>query len=224
MVDPAFWHGKRVLLTGHTGFKGGWMSLWLASMGARVHGFSLAPDTDPNLHALAGIAGDVNETIGDLRDAAALARCVGAACPQIVIHMAAQPLVRRSVREPVETFAVNVMGTVNLLEVLRHTEGLEAILVVTTDKVYENPEHQRPFREHDPLGGHDPYSASKAACELVAASYARTARSGAKSARPDASRNRTDPTGRTKRRSRPIGMGGTNVGRNPNADGDSARN
>lgn len=174
IVDPAFWRGKRVLLTGHTGFKGGWMSLWLASMGASVHGFALAPETNPSLHALAGVAGDVRETIADLRDAAALARCVEAARPQLVIHMAAQPLVRRSVREPVDTFAINVMGTVNLLDILRNTQGLEAILVVTTDKVYENPEHHRPFREHDPLGGHDPYSASKAACEIVVASYART--------------------------------------------------
>lgn len=174
IVDPGFWRGKRVLLTGHTGFKGGWMSLWLASMGASVHGFALAPETNPNLHALAGVAGDVTETIADLRDSAALASCVEAARPQIVIHMAAQPLVRRSVREPVDTFAINVMGTVNLLDILRNTKGLEAILVVTTDKVYENPEHQRPFREHDPLGGHDPYSASKAACEIVVASYART--------------------------------------------------
>jgi CDP-glucose 4,6-dehydratase len=174
VVDPGFWRGKRVLLTGHTGFKGGWMSLWLSSMGARVHGFGLAPETSPSLHALAGVAGDVSETIGDLRDPAALARCIEAARPQIVIHMAAQPLVRRSVREPVDTFAINVMGTVNLLEILRNTQGLEAILVVTTDKVYENPEHQRAFSEHDPLGGHDPYSASKAACEIVVASYART--------------------------------------------------
>jgi len=174
IVDPAFWRGKRVLLTGHTGFKGGWMSLWLASMGASVHGFALAPETNPSLHALAGVAGDVRETIADLRDAAALARCVEVARPQLVIHMAAQPLVRRSVREPVDTFAINVMGTVNLLDILRNTQGLEAILVVTTDKVYENPEHHRPFREHDPLGGHDPYSASKAACEIVVASYART--------------------------------------------------
>ena len=174
MVDPAFWRGKRVLLTGHTGFKGGWMSLWLSSMGAEVHGFALPPDTDPSLYALANIAGDVKGTLADLRDAAALTRCVEAARPQLAIHMAAQPLVRRSVRAPVDTYAINVMGTVHVLEALRHSQGLEAVLVVTTDKVYENPEHRRPFREDDPLGGHDPYSASKAACELVAASYART--------------------------------------------------
>lgn len=173
-VDPGFWKGRRVLLTGHTGFKGGWAALWLAKMGAQVHGFALAPDTQPSLHAAAGVAKDVRETIADLRDAQALADCVAAARPQVVIHMAAQALVRRSVRAPVETFAVNVMGTIHLLEALRAASNLEAALIVTTDKVYENPEHRRPFREHDPLGGHDPYSASKAACELVAASYART--------------------------------------------------
>ena len=169
-----FWRGRRVLLTGHTGFKGGWMAMWLSRMGAHVGGLALAPDTDPSLYDLARVSGDVPGGIGDIRDPAAIRRAIHDARPQIVLHMAAQPLVRRSMREPIETFDVNVMGTARLLDALREADGLEAILVVTTDKVYENPEHGRAFREHDPLGGHDPYSASKAAAEIVASSYARS--------------------------------------------------
>ncbi len=172
--DPSYWREKRVLLTGHTGFKGGWMALWLHAMGARVTGLALAPDTTPSLHDLAGIAGIAPKGYGDIRDAARVAAAVAAARPQVVLHMAAQPLVRRSVREPVETFDVNVMGTARVLEALREVDGVEAILVITTDKVYENPELGRPFRETDPLGGHDPYSASKAAAEIVVSSYSRT--------------------------------------------------
>ncbi len=172
--DAAFWRGRRVLLTGHTGFKGGWMSLWLARMGARPRGLALAPDTDPSLYALAGVGADAPGRIGDIRDASAIAAAIAEARPQIVLHMAAQPLVRRSVREPIDTFDVNVMGTARLLDALRGVDGIEAILVVTTDKVYENPEQGRPFAETDPLGGHDPYSASKAATEIIVSSYART--------------------------------------------------
>jgi CDP-glucose 4,6-dehydratase len=172
--DPSFWRGKRVLLTGHTGFKGGWMALWLHAMGARVTGLALAPDTDPNLYELASVGDVVDGDIGDIRDATAVSKAVAKTRPQIVLHMAAQPLVRRSVRDPIETFDVNVMGTARVLDALRETKGLEAVLVITTDKVYENPESGRPFRETDPLGGHDPYSASKAAAEIVVASYART--------------------------------------------------
>lgn len=173
-LEKAFWSGKRVLLTGHTGFKGSWASLWLSSMGADVTGFSLAPETEPNLFDLAGIEGVVRSHFGDLRDAEAVNRVVQASSPQIVLHMAAQPLVRRSYVDPVGTFQANVMGTVHLLEALRRTDTLETILVVTTDKVYENAEQGISFREEDPLGGHDPYAASKAAAEIVTSSYARS--------------------------------------------------
>ena len=161
-LDAAFWAGRRVLLTGHTGFKGSWASLWLARMGAEVTGFALAPETEPNLYGLAAVDGVVRRShIGDLRDAGALRAAIDDADPEIVIHMAAQPLVRRSSATPVETFAANVMGTVNLLEALRGREALRTVLVVTTDKVYENAEQGLSFREEDALGGHDPYSASK---------------------------------------------------------------
>lgn len=173
-LDGKFWAGKRVLLTGHTGFKGSWAALWLSRMGAEVTGYSLAPETDPNLFRLANVDDVVRSHIGDLRDAVALSAVVSAAKPEIVIHMAAQPLVRRSYVEPVDTFATNVMGTVNLLEALRGCDALRTVLVVTTDKVYENSEQGISFREEDPLGGYDPYSASKAAAEIVTSSYARS--------------------------------------------------
>ncbi len=173
-LNAQFWRGKRVWLTGHTGFKGAWCALWLREMGADVHGFALAPDTTPNLFDLVGAARDLKSCIGDIRDLDAVRRAAAAADPEIVLHMAAQPLVRRSIREPVETFAANVMGTAHVLEALRDCARLKAVLIVTTDKVYENAETGRSFRESDPLGGHDPYSASKAAAEIVAASYSRT--------------------------------------------------
>lgn len=174
-LDSAFWAGKRVFLTGHTGFKGAWASLWLARMGAEVTGFALAPETEPNLYTLASVEAALRRShIGDLRDAEALRSAIAGADPEIVIHMAAQPLVRRSYAAPVETFATNVMGTVNLLEALRGRETLTTVLVVTTDKVYENAEQGIAFREEDALGGHDPYSASKAATEIVSSSYARS--------------------------------------------------
>jgi CDP-glucose 4,6-dehydratase len=173
-VDPAFWRGKRVLLTGHTGFKGAWCALWLHNMGAEVFGLALAPETDPNLFDLARVGEFVSSRIGDVRDAAFVARTVTDARPEIILHMAAQALVRRSVRTPVATFEANVMGTAHVLEAARSLTTLKAILVVTTDKVYENAENGMAFRETDPLGGHDPYSASKAAAEIVTAAYART--------------------------------------------------
>lgn len=173
-LDESFWSGKRVLLTGHTGFKGSWAALWLSRLGAEVTGFALAPDTEPNLFHLAQAEQGIRSRIGDLRDADAVRRTVTEANPEIVIHMAAQPLVRRSYADPVATFEVNVMGTVNLLEALRSVDGLRSVLVVTTDKVYENAEQGISFREDDPLGGHDPYAASKAAAEIVTASYARS--------------------------------------------------
>ena len=162
-----------MLLTGHTGFKGSWLALCLKRLGARVEGLALAPDTEPSLYDLAGVAAEVPGRFGDIRDAAAVQRAVAAAAPQIVFHLAAQSLVRRSVHEPAATFATNVMGTVHLLDALRTSDGLKAVLVVTSDKVYQGG-IGRPLRESDPLGAHDPYSSSKAAAEIVTSSYAQT--------------------------------------------------
>lgn len=170
-ASPEFWRGKRVLLTGHTGFKGGWTALWLARMGADVTGIALEPNTSPHLFGKLDLATLVESHFCDIRDRAALTRLVQAAKPEIVIHMAAQPLVRASYREPVETFATNVMGTAHLLEALRGVGETRAIVMVTTDKVYHNLERPYPYREDDALGGYDPYSASKGASEIVIASY-----------------------------------------------------
>ncbi|WP_295444567.1 CDP-glucose 4,6-dehydratase [uncultured Thiodictyon sp.] len=169
--DPGFWRGKRVLLTGHTGFKGAWLAFWLSQLGARVTGIALASVTTPNLCALAEIPCLVDSHECDIRDATALAARVAAADPEIVLHLAAQSLVRASYRDPLGTFATNVLGTANLLEALRVVCALRVVVAVTTDKVYANAEHAFPYRESDPLGGHDPYSASKAAAELVIGSY-----------------------------------------------------
>ncbi len=171
MADPAFWRNRRVLLTGHTGFKGAWAALWLSRMGAQVTGISLAPDTHPDLFTLAGVEQAVSSKLMDIRDADLLRQAVGEANPHIIIHMAAQALVRRSYDQPLATLASNIMGTANLLEAARSLEDLQAVLVITSDKVYDNTELNRPFLEGDPLGGHDPYSASKAATELVVSSY-----------------------------------------------------
>lgn len=169
--NPAFWANKRVLLTGHTGFKGSWAALWLARMGAKVTAFALAPDTNPSLFALAHVGQDLVSITGDLRDAEAVRAAVERADPQIVIHMAAQALVRRSIDDPVGTFATNVQGTAHLLDALRGRRGVEAVLVVTSDKVYANDNSGRAFAESDALGGKDPYSASKAATEMVVRAY-----------------------------------------------------
>jgi len=171
MATASFWKGKRVLLTGHTGFKGSWLGLWLSEMGAEVSGLSLAPDTDPSLHTLLNGARPSAAGICDLRDRLAVAARVMLARPQIVFHLAAQPLVRAGYRDPLGTYETNVQGTANLLDALRIAPDLCTIVVVTTDKVYENLETGRAFVESDPLGGHDPYSASKAAAEIVTASY-----------------------------------------------------
>lgn len=171
-VDETFWRSRRVLITGHTGFKGAWLSLWLSRLGAKVHGFALDPLAGASLFHDASVAsGLVSDGRGDIVDAAKLGATVQAARPEVVFHLAAQPLVRESYADPLRTFAVNIMGTANLLEALRAVDGVKAIVVVTTDKCYENREWVWPYRESDALGGHDPYSASKAGTELVAAAY-----------------------------------------------------
>jgi CDP-glucose 4,6-dehydratase len=174
VIDPAFWRSKKVFLTGHTGFKGAWASLLLRRMGAEVYGYSLAPDHPSSLFVTAGIEGDVRHRIADIRDIDALRSALSEARPDVVIHMAAQALVRLSYAEPVDTFATNVMGTVNLLEAARHLPSIKAILIVTSDKCYENNAKGTSFREDDRLGGSDPYSNSKACAELVTHSYRRS--------------------------------------------------
>ena len=169
--DPAFWRGKRVLLTGHTGFKGAWLAQWLHRLGAAVTGVALAPATRPNLYEAARVDALCDSRTCDIRDAAAVAALVHAARPEIVLHLAAQSLVRAGYRDPLGTYQVNVLGTANVLDALRGQDGVRAVVVVTTDKVYRNLEQPYPYRESDALGGHDPYSASKAAAEIVAASY-----------------------------------------------------
>ncbi len=171
MPTRSFWEGRRVLLTGHTGFKGSWTALWLEKLGATVAGFSLAPEQAPALFDLLRPFSSAQSTIADLADHEQLTKVMDEFQPQVVLHMAAQPLVRRSYRKPRETFADNVQGTVNVLDAARYLEGLEAVLVVTTDKVYANSNSGRPFAEDDRLGGHDPYSASKACCEIATSSY-----------------------------------------------------
>ncbi len=167
LPDPAFWAGKSVLLTGHTGFKGAWAALWLAHMGARVTGLALAPETSPNLFTRARVEETLAHHIADLRDAQAVTRIVQAAKPDIVLHLGAQALVRRAYREPTATFATNVMGTAHLLDALFAHPCARAVLVITSDKVYANDDSGRAFTENDKLGGHDPYSASKAAAEML---------------------------------------------------------
>lgn len=169
--DRSFWRGKRVLVTGHSGFKGSWLTLWLARLGANVTGISLPPHTSPNLFNEAAIGALCDSHFCDVRDAEALAARVRAAKPDIVFHLAAQPLVRESYKAPLATFATNTMGTVHLLEALRSVESVRVTVMVTTDKVYREDNKPHPFREDDALGGHDPYSASKAASELAIASY-----------------------------------------------------
>jgi CDP-glucose 4,6-dehydratase len=166
-----FFRGRRVLVTGHTGFKGAWLVHWLHQLGASVSAFALAPDTTPSLFELSRVSDACDSHFVDLRDSGAVAGAVARAQPEIVFHLAAQALVRRSYAEPVETFAANVMGTVHVLEACRQLDGLRAVVAITTDKCYENVEQLWPYRETDRLGGHDPYSASKASAELVVASY-----------------------------------------------------
>lgn len=172
--NPAFWAGKRVLLTGHTGFKGSWAAVWLAQMGAQVTGLSLVPDQSPALFEQAGVADLVDSHFVDLRDLGAVEALVSARQFDLVLHMAAQPIVRTSIEDPVGTFASNIMGTAHLLQALRAQPALSAALVITSDKVYANNEQGRAFHEIDALGGKDPYSASKAAAEIVTQSFARS--------------------------------------------------
>jgi CDP-glucose 4,6-dehydratase len=170
-MNPQFWQGKRVFVTGHTGFKGGWLSLWLQQMGAQLTGYALQPPTQPSLFEAADIARGMRSVIGDVRDAEGLKRAVSEARPEIVIHMAAQPLVRYSYANPLETYATNVMGLVHLFEAVRATPGIRAVVNVTSDKCYENKEWNWGYREYEPMGGYDPYSSSKGCAELVTSAY-----------------------------------------------------
>jgi len=183
-VDPAFWRGRRVLVTGHTGFKGAWLSLWLQQLGAELTGLADCVPTTPSLFELARVRDGLTHVVADVRDASAVASAVAASQPEVVVHMAAQPMVRRSFCAPRETYETNVMGTVNVLDAVRTVgaDSVRAVVNVTSDKCYDNPEDgsrtPRPFTEDDPMGGHDPYSNSKGCAELVAAAYRRSFFSG----------------------------------------------
>lgn len=170
-MNPGFWRGKRVLLTGHTGFKGSWLALWLQSLGAEVTGYALTPPTAPSLFEVAKVGARMNSIIGDIRDLDRLSKAFADHQPEVVIHMAAQPLVRHSYHEPVETYSTNVMGTVNLLEAVRRTKSVRAVVNVTSDKCYDNREWVWGYRENEPMGGYDPYSNSKGCAELVTSAY-----------------------------------------------------
>lgn len=166
-----FWHNKKVLITGHTGFKGSWLSLWLQTMGAEVIGCSLEPPSNPNLFSLANVAKHMVAITGDIRDVSSLHKLMAEHKPQIVFHLAAQALVRPSYLNPVETYETNVMGTVNVLEAIRSCDSVRSVVIVTSDKCYENREWLWGYRENDPMGGHDPYSSSKGCAELITAAY-----------------------------------------------------
>jgi CDP-glucose 4,6-dehydratase len=174
-INSGFWKGRRVFVTGHTGFKGGWLCTWLQSMGAEVHGYALAPSTDPNFFAVARVGNSLaSSVIADVRDHRKLAAAITEARPEIVFHLAAQPLVQYSYENPVETYEVNVMGVVHLLEAVRAAHSVKVVVNVTTDKCYENQEKPSGYREMEPMGGHDPYSSSKGCAELVTAAYRRS--------------------------------------------------
>lgn len=174
-MTPAFWGKKKVFLTGHTGFKGSWLTLWLKSLGAEITGYSLEPPTQPNLFELANVSEGISHIIGDIRDLGALNKTISLAKPEIIIHMAAQSLVRHSYDDPVETYATNIMGTVNLLEAVRqHSKSVRCVLNITSDKCYENKEQDGGYSEGDAMGGYDPYSSSKGCAELVTSAYRRS--------------------------------------------------
>jgi CDP-glucose 4,6-dehydratase len=173
-VDSSFWKGKKVFLTGHTGFKGSWLSLWLQNMEAVVKGYSLDVNTKPALFTQANVAAEMESEIGDIRNLGQLTESMVSFSPDILIHMAAQPLVRLSYQEPVDTYTTNVIGTVNVLEAARKCINLKAIVSVTTDKCYENKEWEWGYRENEPMGGHDPYASSKGCAELVTSAYRRS--------------------------------------------------
>jgi CDP-glucose 4,6-dehydratase len=171
VTEAGFWRGKRVFVTGHTGFKGSWLCLWLQRAGARVHGYALDPESDPSMFRLAQVGEGMESTIADIRDLGTLREALRRSKAEVVFHLAAQSLVRRSYAEPVETYATNVMGTVNVLEAARACTDVRALLVVTSDKCYENREWVWGYRENEPMGGRDPYSSSKGCAELVTAAY-----------------------------------------------------
>ena len=172
--DNSFWPDKKVIITGHTGFKGSWLALWLSDLDAKVTGYALDPVTDPNLFSVLDFEKSIIDHRGDIRDLSALERVIKSAKPEIIVHMAAQPLVRESYKDPVGTYATNVMGTVNLMEAARTCDSVRVILVVTSDKCYENEEIEYGYREIDPMGGHDPYSSSKGCAELVTSAFRRS--------------------------------------------------
>ncbi len=173
-VTPGFWQGKRIFLTGHTGFKGGWLSLWLQSLGADVTGYALNPPTTPSLFAVARVGEGMRSIIADVRDLSRLQNAIHETRPEMVFHLAAQPLVWESYRQPVETYATNVMGTIHLLEAIRQVGGVRSVVIVTSDKCYENRERRRGYREDEAMGGYDPYSSSKGCAELVTAAWRRS--------------------------------------------------
>lgn len=173
-MNSSFWGGRRVFVTGHTGFKGGWLSLWLQNMGALTSGFSLAPETTPNFYQQASVGDGMDSRFGDIRDLGLLREAIIKFRPEIVFHLAAQPLVRRSYVDPIETYSTNVMGTINLLEAIRMCPSVLAVVVITSDKCYENKEWAWAYREIEPMGGADPYSSSKGCAELVCSAYMRS--------------------------------------------------
>ncbi len=174
MIDKNFWKGKRIFLTGHTGFKGSWLSLWLSSLGADVKGYALKPPSSPSLFNEANVDSVIDSQIADIRDQKTLYKSMTTFDPDIVIHMAAQPLVRYSYNEPIETYEVNVIGTAKVLEVARSCSNLKVVVNITTDKCYENDGRSEGYRENDPMGGYDPYSSSKGCAELVTSAYRRS--------------------------------------------------
>lgn len=173
-MNPNFWRGKRVFITGHTGFKGGWLSLWMQSLGAELKGFALDPPLTPNLFTEAKISQCMESEIGDIRSYEAIQNSICSFNPEIIFHMSAQPLVRYSYKNPIETYATNVMGSVHLLESIRHIDSVRVVVNVTTDKCYENKEWIWGYRENEAMGGYDPYSSSKACSELISSAYCRS--------------------------------------------------